>query len=495
MSFGPAPPWKHLSNGHFRAMLTTLREHIAPILANNLLPHFTDHSVTHSDNVTKLIDNLLEGGNQPLTDQELLILYSTCYLHDIGMQFERAGETKVISSLTLSPPWDKQTEANKRELLRTYHNRISAELAQDSEGSASPPIGFHLTSDFCPSYIASLCHAHCIETNTSEYATLVQDGPGIRLSLLCALLRLADILDESRRRATREKARTLELDLDAQTHWWRHYYTEGVTFDATDRIITIWFDFPPNHLTDYKGVVPLLQIPQIEEELQRHAQVLLKNGFRWTVRQQSESKPYSNTEEMPEAVFTAMLKQLAWRRQAEDEERRLLALSQFQEARPSIERRLTTLKDREPSTEPGVYLLELSNIAFDLLDLGGRTSARAVLYSRYANGLQHLQLDDRIRIGMKLLEVVVDDGQHFESTQLIQQLAPSFQSLPQDDDRKHKYAMLEIKALISACAYPEAKAAIQSALQWVSPAEAVSLSADLAEIELLQGDFGQNQED
>lgn len=49
MSFGPAPPFKHLSDEKSRALLITLRAKTAPILANNILPHFTDHSVAHSD--------------------------------------------------------------------------------------------------------------------------------------------------------------------------------------------------------------------------------------------------------------------------------------------------------------------------------------------------------------------------------------------------------------------------------------------------------------
>ncbi len=184
-----------------------------------------------------------------------------------------------------------------------------------------------------------------------------------------------------------------------------------------------------------------------------------------------------------------MLKQLSLRRRVEEEDRRRLALIRFQEARPSIERRLQSLKGRQASMDAGAYLVELSNIAFDLFDLGGRISARWALYSRYLDGLQHLLLDDRVRIGMKLLEVLVADGQDFEAIQLLRKLAPSLHTLPQEDERRREYARLEIRALIAACAYAEAKAAIKSALQWASPEEAASLTAELTEIELLQGDF------
>jgi hypothetical protein len=197
---------------------------------------------------------------------------------------------------------------------------------------------------------------------------------------------------------------------------------------------------------------------------------------------------------MPEEVLTAMLKQLETRRRVEDEERRLLALSQFREARPSIERRLTALKDCEPSMEPGAYLLELSKICFDLFELGGRRSARSALCSRYLKDLQNVPLNDRIRIGLKLLELLVDDGQDLEAAQLIEKLSPSVNTLPEDDDRKWQYTKLEIRALIAACAYDNARVAIKAARKWAPDKETTSLTADLVEMELLQGDFGQDDE-
>jgi hypothetical protein len=488
-NLGPAPNWRHLSDATFRAKLTVLRAAVAQILGNNILPHFTDHSVEHSDSVTKLVDDLLENSAANLTEKELLILYSACYLHDIGMQFEPAGTTDVISSLNLLPPWEQLSTAEKRDLLRDFHNQISAELVRNSVNSASPPIGLQLTDDFGPAYIARLSHAHCIDTNSADYASHIQDEAGIRLTLLSALLRIADILDESRHRAVRERERTLELDLNSQTHWWRHYYTENVTIEPQSRIIKLWFDFPPARKEEYEKIVPLLQIPQIEAELKRHEILLLQNRMGWTLRHESRATPYSAVEEMPEEVLTAMLKQLENRRRAEDEERRLLALTRLQEARPSIERRLKSLEERKPSLEPGAYLLELSNIAFDLFELGGRVSARWALYFRYIEGLQHLSLDNRVRIGMKLLEVLVEDGQVDTMIEVLKRLGPSVQSLPSEDIRRRDYAKLEVKALISACAYPDAKAAIGSALEWASPQEAASFTAELAEIELLQGDF------
>ncbi|QDV45297.1 hypothetical protein Enr13x_51730 [Stieleria neptunia] len=99
--YGNAPNFEHLVEESSRAFLIQLRDAVAPILDNNILPHFTDHSVLHSDGVTTLVDELvtpLQENRNRLTERELVILYCACYLHDIGLQYENAGETRPQSS-------------------------------------------------------------------------------------------------------------------------------------------------------------------------------------------------------------------------------------------------------------------------------------------------------------------------------------------------------------------------------------------------------------
>lgn len=55
------------------ALLVRLRESVTPALANNLLHHFTDHSVAHSDSVVQLAVQLAapaSDGAQPLNEEE-----------------------------------------------------------------------------------------------------------------------------------------------------------------------------------------------------------------------------------------------------------------------------------------------------------------------------------------------------------------------------------------------------------------------------------------
>ena len=230
--YGDAPALKHLSGESARSLIVRLRDSVAPILDNNTLPHFTDHSVSHSDEVANLVDGIINPIQQTdtaLSQKELIILYSACYLHDIGLQYVNAGNTQVVSDLGLAMPWHELDANDRRNILRKFHHQISAEMVQSSVRAEDPIIGLQLTEDYEPSKVACLCEAHNLFLEVPAYANiyrrLTEDGPGMRMALLAGLLRIADILEESRRRATREKARTLMLDTYAQTHWWRHYYT------------------------------------------------------------------------------------------------------------------------------------------------------------------------------------------------------------------------------------------------------------------------------
>ncbi len=251
--YADAPALTHLEGESARSLLVQLRHAVAPILDNNILPHFTDHSVLHSDGVTQLVDMLigpLQKTDERLDEKELIILYSACYLHDIGLQYENAGETKTISGLQLAIPWNEQPEDARRNLLRQYHHLISAEMVHASVRAEAPIIGLQLKEDYEPSKVACLCESHNlymeVESDHARYLEVTEDGPGIRMGLLAGLLRVADILEESRRRATRPKARTLMLDITSQMHWWRHYFTEDIVVNERSRS---GLTFHPRNLT------------------------------------------------------------------------------------------------------------------------------------------------------------------------------------------------------------------------------------------------------
>lgn len=489
--FSPPPPLKHLQDDAKKALLVVLRDKAAPILANNLLPHFTDHSVTHSDNLAQFVDQLIEplqSGDYALNEQELVALYSACYLHDIGMQYENAGTTQVISRLSLPQRWGDLSEDTRRTLLRKHHAEISAEMIMMSVRAEAPIIGLQLTVEYLPRYVAALCEAHTLPTESERYQQLTKDGPKLRMSLLSGLLRLADILDLSRRRATREKARTLSLDLESQTHWWRHYYTEEITIDQAQKIVCLWFDFPKERLTEYSKVVPPLQMPWVEAEFSRHMTVFHRYGLGWSITSKVEEKPYSDAELMPEVVMTEMLKQLARQRKAEEERHRHIVSQQFVEAQPQINRRLNELETLKSTITSDEYLRELTKVAVDLSELGGKRSAWMLLSSEYERGASTLEPAERLKIGSTLAEMMLKDGDAKRAAYIIKELLPLVDGPTSQNSEKIYLMKLWCTCLVEVGAYSEAAAAIEQTIGLISEnREKEELQAQLAELHFFYG--------
>jgi hypothetical protein len=488
---GNVPRFAHLTDREIEARLIELRTAATPILANNLLPHFTDHSVAHSDSLVELADQLiapLQQSPDALSQEELQILYSACYLHDIGMQYENADKTQVISNLNLTQPWKDLSENTRRLILRQYHGAISAEMIAMSFRATHAPIGIQLKEDHYAKYVAPICEGHTLDTTALRYQEIIKDGPGIRTSLLSAVLRLADILDLSRRRANVDKAQTLSLELESQMHWWRHYFTEGVAIDPGDKTVTVWFDFPTTRFEEYKRIVPQLQMPWIRAEFNRHAATLNRYGLGWTVREHIEKNAYSTAEFMPEAVESEMLKQFHFDRAKEQESQQQALQQLFTESQPYIQRRLLNLKERETTLTVAEYLNELATIAADLAAIGGKRSAWSLLSDHYHAKSSSLQPNDRLEVGVKLAMLMMEDNYVHGAVTTLRPLVELSEHLNDNDPIRLQVSLVWARALVSVGAYSEAVAFIDRVVA-VIPDEEIKdlLRAELAELQLLTG--------
>lgn len=487
----PPPPFRHAQDHGIRSRLNQLRESVAPILANNLLPHFTDHSVTHSDSLARFVDELVEplqAGAHKLTEDELFILYAACYLHDIGMQYEKAGETSVIVNLHLLQPWEELSEDERRKLLRLHHAAVSAEMIRQSLRAEAPVVGIQLTPDHFPQYVAPLCEAHTLPVESLRYKTLMSGGPNIRMELLSGLLRIADIFDLSRRRANRSKALTLALELESQTHWWRHHYTEDIEINQAQKLVSVWFDFPKSHIAEYRRVVPQLQMPWIEAEFDRHAPVFHRYGFGWSVTSVISERLYSDAEVMPDAVMAEMLKQLYRQLRHDEESHRHMVVQLFAEAQPHIDRRISEVEARKAAMSAGDYLKEISRIAADLSDLGGKRSALKLLRGEFNAGVGELEAVERLEIATQLASMMREDNDPRGAIGVLKDLVPLADELQDTHPRKLSFLKSWAKSLVDMYAYEEAVDAYERAIRLARNDEGQrELKAELAELHFLFG--------
>ena len=458
--------WKHLKSQEKISLLTTLRSKVQPILANNLLPHFTDHSVEHSDRVTQLVDHLvqpLQQSGEKLNPAELTAIYATAYLHDIGMQFENAGRTEVIQRLGLAVSWDDLPEQKRRDLLRDHHPEISAEMVRNS-ANGTGEVGMVLPGDLEPAAVAALCHAHALDPQSEQYEQLMYDSPSLRMSLLSGILRMADILDESQVRAQRGKADSLLLDAVAGMHWWRHHYTVDVKFSHNERTITIWFEFPPALGDEYSRVIPELQVPLIQEELECHQAVFRRYGLDWSVHHKIQSPPYGAQETMPESVWGEMQRNLFGRRTAKVQQQRFAVVRHFQDVQPSIQKKLAELEETKNSTSAADYLRRLDLLVRECIAIEGLRSGCALLTGAYLRNREALPLSEQFKMGLRLAGALISDGRPDRALDVLKPLEPQANSLDDQTPQSETFAKLWLSCLVETFDLDTAQEALRRAL-------------------------------
>ena len=87
-----------------------------------------------------------------------------------------------------------------------------------------------------------------------------------------------------------------------------------------------------------------------------------------------------------------------------------------------------------------------------------------------AKDFKILPVDDRLEIGLRLLQWTVSDGDDFSSGKLMEELVAEFSGLPVQDARKWKFEKLRITVLNLCCDYENALTAINDAVSW-APAD------------------------
>ncbi len=372
----------------------------------------------------------------------MTILYASCYLHDIGLQYERASELDVIPPDKLQQPWDALSDKGKRSILRRYHHLISAKLVHLSANAATPAVGLHLGADYHPDRIAALCEAHCLETASDRYTELTTDYGGIRMGLLSALLRIADILDESRRRANRARAQTLNLDVESETHWWRHYYTSNIEFDEPNTMIVVEFEFPPDRADEYARIVPDLQMPSIGSELRQHQTVLNRNGLAWNLDHTVAQQPYSTTEAMPANVLMEMLKQLKRRESARIAAQRAADLQALEQAQPFLRKEQRQLEVERDQLSPREYLTRLHQHARNRWELGGKRAAWTMLRSPFEQHAELLPPTERVKIAIELARWMCEDAEAFEALRILRRVEGAAQVPEVDAETRQRFGEL-----------------------------------------------------
>jgi hypothetical protein len=205
---------------------------------HHLMPDFTLHDVTHSDNLILILAKLKVEFNFSLEPYEAYLLAASAYLHDLGMFFSKHRFMSDISPDPLSVlgfcpenacdqiDYDQVRCRPLGEQVRLTHNMLSAYMLDQTD-----PATFGLERKDVP-YVIVIARGHR-KTNLRStackcYQTEPVDGQLLRLGLLAGLLRLADALDFYQNRAPAAAfdhgARDFLSNPTALEHWIKHYF-------------------------------------------------------------------------------------------------------------------------------------------------------------------------------------------------------------------------------------------------------------------------------
>jgi len=205
--------------------LVPIRSYASNVLQNLVDCHYTDHSIEHSLRIIKIIDRILiqTRNSELLTNLEKYVLQAAAFLHDIGMQEEKA--------IPISR--ERREYHEDLSIIRIEKDWSKISILEDMVGP-----------------ICAVIKAHRGKFSNEKEQT-VRTCEQIRIDLLERLLFLADELDITHERIDITSKDRLRYDLDNYKHLYKHYYTEAIDI-ADNRGISIIFRYPKDRINEYK---------------------------------------------------------------------------------------------------------------------------------------------------------------------------------------------------------------------------------------------------
>lgn len=191
---------------------------------------FTNHGAPHSNNVFKLLNQLLDdwelkNGDQRLHKYEYFLLAVCSWCHDLGMLKQKDEDFDVFDVV------EQVRREHARRIIKYLNNINYLEMG--------------LSDEIEKSIISKICLYHSSKENI-ENIEVTQDmlfeGKHIviRLKLLAALLRLADALDADKKRLPREEDRdNLSISDTTKREYKKHELVQNVVINPEDESIFI----------------------------------------------------------------------------------------------------------------------------------------------------------------------------------------------------------------------------------------------------------------
>jgi AAA15 family ATPase/GTPase len=254
--------------------LEVIRKRTIELFSTPRLRDFTDHTPEgHSERIIDILNALCSEmmgmKDKKLNTEEIFVLLASAYLHDVGMQYAKDPELRLID-------------------IRERHHELSEKMILGSlyERANWPDLGIPMEY---ADEIAKVSRGHRrTDLYTREYDALHKNGKPIRLRLLVALLSLADDLDLTYRRVVMENLELSSVPQESRVYWWRYYYIEAVSI--SEGKIQLFFCLPS---PIYERIVVPSVEHQINSRLSELREILWDNGIRLYLKE--SQRRYSST--------------------------------------------------------------------------------------------------------------------------------------------------------------------------------------------------------
>lgn len=227
-----------------------------------VFPHFTDHTLLHTLNLTYLANQLLRDEGGKLNADEIYIFLMASALHDVGMGVADSDLDGFIDASGIRGYVNDHPDMSKLTLIRKFHNDFSFQFVKKYWRV------FEIPNERYADAIAEVARGHR-KTNLMDeqlYPTDFDlgDDRKANLALLAAVIRLADELDIA---ADRNSGLLYDIETvghlgeNAEFEFAKHEATHAVEF--TEDTIVITAVTPKADITD--GVLTVVR--KVQETL------------------------------------------------------------------------------------------------------------------------------------------------------------------------------------------------------------------------------------
>lgn len=280
--------------------------------APRIIRDYTDHGLNHSIRLGEYSTKLLKvNTGQNFSDQEIYLLLSGIYLHDIGMQCDvikqpkiktRAEELGANFNVAFFAKYASEYSLQEQKEIRKNHHYLSAAwidvayfTGNTALGNAVKTIPDELVDD-----LMDICMHHA-KLPISDCPLTFRFDPTGRLRLVAALLRFSDELDVDGHRVSIETVKNYSLDPRNGVFWWLHNRTK-IIFSAPN-VILITIRLHPSDLDKIGEFVQSSFITEFQRKNQPILFELAYAGLPIAISADSRVIAHSRAEQLPSDII------------------------------------------------------------------------------------------------------------------------------------------------------------------------------------------------